>query len=85
MSKPQVENVLPIPDDFVLCSVLAFDDDTLSVQLLHRGTKKSCVDAAEFIDALSYSGPKRVTESCVRWMPYQMYSDVLNGVYPNVA
>lgn len=57
-------------DDFVLCSVLAFDDETLAVQLLHRGTLKSCKETADFIDALSYSGPKKVVESCVRWMPF---------------
>lgn len=66
-------------DDFVLCSVLAFDDDTLSVQLLHRGTKQSCVDTAEFINALSYNGPKRVVESCVRWMPFEAYEAAIRG------
>jgi hypothetical protein len=67
----------PKADDFVLCSVLAFNDDTLAVQLLHRGTEEECVKAAEFISALSYNGPKRVVESCVRWMPYQTYVDAM--------
>jgi hypothetical protein len=62
-------------DDFALCSVLAFDDGTLSVQLLQRGALESCKAAAELIDALSYNGPKRVVESCLRWMPWDLYCE----------
>ena len=61
------------PDDFALYSALLFDDDTLSIQLLHRGTKESCEKTATLISALSYNGPKRVVESHVRWMPWDMY------------
>jgi hypothetical protein len=64
-------------DDYVLCSVLAFDDDTLSVQLLHRGGLEACKGVARMIDALSYNGPKRVVESCVQWMPYEAYQAAL--------
>lgn len=64
-------------DDFVVCSVLAFDDNTLSVQLLHRGTKESCQETAELISALSYNGPKRVVESCLRWMPWTVYEEAI--------
>lgn len=62
-------------DDFACYSALLFDDETLSIQLLHRGTKESCEKCASLIDALSYNGPKRVVESCVRWMPWEMYEE----------
>ena len=68
-----------INDDFVLLTVLAFDDDSLGINLIHRGTKESCVKGAELIDAISYNGTKRVVESCVRWMPYAVYQDALAG------
>lgn len=66
-------------DDFVLLSVLSFDDDTISVQPLHRGSKQSCIEAADLIDALSYSGPKRVVESCVEWMPWPAFEAAIDG------
>lgn len=78
-----MQNQAEVDDDFILCSVLAFSDDTLSVQLLHRGSKSSCIDCAEVISALSYSGPKLVVESCVRWMPWTVYQDALQKVEPH--
>jgi hypothetical protein len=65
--------------DFACVSVLAFDDDTLSVQLLHRGTLQECKETAELISALSYNGPKRVVESCVRCMPWAAYENAIAG------
>jgi hypothetical protein len=61
---------VPESDDFACYSALEFDDQTLAIQLHHRGTRESCEKTAELISALSYNGPKKVIYSGIHWMPW---------------
>jgi hypothetical protein len=53
-------------DPYHVFSVLDFDDDTISVQELGRGTLQECQRIAELINAVMYNGPKRVRQSLIR-------------------
>lgn len=53
-------------NEFVLLSVLEFDEGTWSAQPLHRGDAQSCEDVAQMIGALSYSGGKAVSRGYLK-------------------
>lgn len=47
----------------VLCSVLEFDDGTVSCMEMHRGTLEECKELAGLIPAVCNSTGRRVVES----------------------
>ncbi len=66
--------------EFLLTTNLLFDDGSREGQVFHRGTESECLETARLINAISYSGTKRVTESCFLTIPMDSgFSDLAVG------
>ena len=56
-------------DDYIVASVVTFEDGTESVMPLHRGSRKECERVFDLVPAISYSGTKPARAARLAIMP----------------